>query len=368
MAIRAVFNPPGETSSVSLVIRPDNAQAAFRSGGTVCVSRLNLLDEGLAELCERTRVETGYLGEIHVNAYWSPAGMGLRPHFDARYIMNIQLEGEKRWMYQAQPAVQWPYRNASLSDDVIKYPDGAIDAWEKHGEPVSTDWVHQILAPGDILALPAGCGHAAEAAGESFSLNFHFNPVDVGNLVGKLLTGLSTSEPEWRHAPPLISPSPGDHGLINEHVRFIQNRFREAITQLERYVADRALLVDHLLAAQYSGQQYGVWSTLQDKVSEDVPFSDADSYSLAHPVSVIHHSDHEVTLFNGPDKVTLGGDLATLLVLALSSKRVQIRHAKEVLGKDMEFDNSVLALLNAGMIRVTRDSGSHSPKLPSTSD
>ena len=89
--------------------------------------------------------------ESQINVYATPPrAQGFSPHFDDHDVLVLQLRGTKTWhVHLSSPQVP-PER--------FRQRDRAVDP-AALGEP---EWIE--LAPGDILYLPRGTIHAAEAS------------------------------------------------------------------------------------------------------------------------------------------------------------------------------------------------------------
>lgn len=113
---------------------------------------------------------------MDARAYWSPPGCGFTMHFDARHALVFQLEGCKRWRVQIKAAVRRPPGNAVA--DLLKAKFVGEHCGEKELElavPLVEEMESATLRPGDLMLLPAGCWHDAEAVTASLALNLSFS-------------------------------------------------------------------------------------------------------------------------------------------------------------------------------------------------
>jgi ribosomal protein L16 Arg81 hydroxylase len=189
-------------------IDPDAVEAAVASGHTVCVTDLSAGSPELAWLAASARRELGTIGEARLNAFLSSPGSGAQLHIDARVTTSLQVSGRKRWWYGAAPAVAWPRSNAQLLADgtpVWMFPWAGGENWERLDPPRPATLHEVVLGPGDLLCLPAGTWHAAQAIERCLALNLSFSPPDVPGLVQRLLERCLTGDERWRGALP---PSP----------------------------------------------------------------------------------------------------------------------------------------------------------------
>lgn len=235
---RAVFDGKGGSGTDPQVqlVSGDAARAAFKGGATVCIDRVESLVPKLDALCRSTALALGYPGDIGVHAYWSPDRAGFRPHFDARIATTLQIQGTKTWRFGRAPLINWPRDNAIVADGEVRYgaTTGLRADWELSAPPaLLADQDEVTLRPGDFFCVPAGAVHAAEATESSLALNLHFNPVDVGEYLGRVLTQALGDNADWRGLAPLF-----EGGVSRpEAARALAARMREAVDTLEHWLA-----------------------------------------------------------------------------------------------------------------------------------
>jgi ribosomal protein L16 Arg81 hydroxylase len=163
-------------------IRPDDAKDMYEAGATLCVSGLERSHAGLLSLANNLKQALGFLGEIDVKAYFSPCGSGFSAHYDPRGVTTLQISGQKRWRFTSLPAVEFPLVNSDYP-----LPDLLDELTTR------TDVQNVILHPGDLLYLPPGVIHWAEAGQSSLALNMSFEYVGANAaqmLCGDLLRSL----------------------------------------------------------------------------------------------------------------------------------------------------------------------------------
>lgn len=265
---KAVFDGRGgEGSDPRLFLEPKCLGEAFAAGATVCITWLDEVEPSLAALCQDTKLKLGYAGDVHMNAYWSPHGAGFRPHFDARIATTLQIEGTKRWRYVTRPSIAWPRKNAIARNERIIYQAQHVDpdSWECDFDLDATEWKEVVLHPGDVLCLPAGTLHAAEADGHSFALNLHFNPAPAGRFLGRMLDHALSSRSSWRCVPPLTGDAGVDAGPAGMSSNFLRERLTEAIQQLEAWREHPEKLLQHALADVSSHARWTSVPSLPEK-------------------------------------------------------------------------------------------------------
>ncbi|KNC47569.1 uncharacterized protein AMSG_02594 [Thecamonas trahens ATCC 50062] len=146
------------------------------------------------------------------NLYWSPAGSpGFETHFDVMDVLVVHIAGAKTWrVYQPQVALPLPGDKARP----------AFESLEVIGS--------FTLAPGDVLFLPRGFPHDAEATADGPSVHITFG-FDVYNhtwaalaapCVAPAAASILAASPLLRTTPTeLLPPSCVDGGLRDVQCR-----------------------------------------------------------------------------------------------------------------------------------------------------
>ena len=158
--IRCVF---GELRQAT--IGPADIKEMFEAGATICVTGIERAHRRLQDAARRIEREIGFLGRVDFRAYLSPPDTGFDFHYDARIATSLQIDGSKTWWYSTEAEVAYPTENSPRSD---------MTAVRRS---VSRHDIKKVtLRPGDLLCLPAGVWHKAEAgSGGSLALNMAFN-------------------------------------------------------------------------------------------------------------------------------------------------------------------------------------------------
>jgi len=204
-------------------VGPEDCRACFDQGMTICVTNLHLAMPRLRELARDTRRALALAGAVSVNAYLSPAGRGFGLHLDPQSVFILQVEGEKHWLYGAEPAAAFPPRGMDA------FPDSGREAFrQRHpeiplAEPGDTVWNRCLLRPGDALYLPPGTWHQGTAGDYSLALTLTCCTLEVSSLLGALLQGGLFTRDSWRRNLP--SGLAAGAGLSRE--RFIADRLDE---------------------------------------------------------------------------------------------------------------------------------------------
>lgn len=158
--VRAVFGGLKQAA-----IAPVGARDMLEVGATICATQVERADSILNEVVKALKRETGYTGFLSCNAYLSPEGAGFAPHYDPRTVTTLQIAGSKKWFYCPQPYEEYPQQNS---------PIPAPLSFKEHVASHGTEAI--VLSPGDLLCLPPGVIHWAEATGgQCLSLNLAFD-------------------------------------------------------------------------------------------------------------------------------------------------------------------------------------------------
>ncbi len=155
--------------SVLRVDRP-TLDDAFSLGGTVCISRIEEVVEEIALLCRAVKTSMPFLRDVTVNCYASPPGNGFSIHLDSQHTVILQALGSKRWRYGKQPLVEDPL-HCIFPQYSRTEKDPSFSDW-----PIENDLETKTLQPGDVLYLPPGTAHQAEAETESIALTLTLVP------------------------------------------------------------------------------------------------------------------------------------------------------------------------------------------------
>ncbi|MGZ2355779.1 cupin domain-containing protein [Streptomyces sp. 372A] len=126
----------------------------FADGATLVLQALQRTWAPVGDLTAALAAELGH--PVQANAYVTPPqNRGFDAHYDVHDVFVLQIEGAKRWIVH-RPVHPDPLRDQPWTDH-----RGAV-AEAAGGEP----HLDTVLGPGDVLYLPRGWLHAAEAQGE----------------------------------------------------------------------------------------------------------------------------------------------------------------------------------------------------------
>jgi len=172
-------------------IKPEQIEESLAEGKTVCASVVDPGNPALTAFLQRIRSQFAVAGRFFFNAYLSPNGGGFGLHLDHHPVSILQIEGKKRWWYSPEPALRQVVTNISFPEnrDVLKLP------WTTVERPREEDLYEVVLTPGDLLYLPKGTWHRAQAIGGSLGVTLALESMPPLELIqAALLPHLSSPE------------------------------------------------------------------------------------------------------------------------------------------------------------------------------
>jgi hypothetical protein len=183
---------PGWLSFVSGTVRPPSREqltrdgtldaaamyAAFAARQSLLLTKVHRLHAATGHLCRRLTADFRSAGvvlrkPIRANAYYTPPqSQGFAPHYDDHDVLVLQLHGQKLWRIHGE-AVKWPRR--PMQDAL---PDESLNPRPRE----------VTLAPGDVLYLPRGFVHEAQAQEtSSLHLTFSIDAATWGDVFQRLV-------------------------------------------------------------------------------------------------------------------------------------------------------------------------------------
>lgn len=134
--------------------------AAFLDGCSVVINHADLFSPWIAALCEDLQFSFPH---AYANTYLTPPGTQTVPaHADDRDVFVIQVVGRKAWRVYQRIPVPFPYPHEQVGKNGLEVPLTVLEG------PVMID---RILKPGDVLYMPRGYVHEAQALSDQSS--FH---------------------------------------------------------------------------------------------------------------------------------------------------------------------------------------------------
>ncbi|HEX2254498.1 MAG TPA: cupin domain-containing protein [Thermoanaerobaculia bacterium] len=198
--------------------------AEHRAGATVVFQALHRSYRPLALLCRD--LERRFAHRFQANVYLTPPGeRGLGIHFDRHDVFVLQVHGSKNWTIW-DAALDLPSRSH-------RFDARATDP----GEPI-----HRVtLRSGDLLYLPRGYPHRAEARDEP-SVHVALGVVTTTwvDVFAKALTGLAEDPAFRRSLPAGTLADPAGWSTLEDDFRALCRRFADT--------AELAPILDRLAA------------------------------------------------------------------------------------------------------------------------
>lgn len=182
----------GAGAEVADQVADDKVLQLFADGSTLVLQGLHRIWPPVVDFAGRLAVELGH--PTQVNGYVTPPqSRGFSPHYDVHDVFVMQVAGAKRWVIHA-PVHEHPLRDQPWTDR-----REAVAAHARDGAPV----IDTVLEPGDVLYLPRGYLHAAEAlGGVSAHLTVGIHTTTRHSLARALLA-LAADEPGLRESLPM---------------------------------------------------------------------------------------------------------------------------------------------------------------------
>ena len=143
-----------------------------RSGWTVLVQGVDLMDEGASALLQRFRfVPDARLDDLMVS--YATDGGGVGPHVDSYDVFLMQAMGRRRWRISRQR-------------DLRHVPDAPLRLLANFRPSAEF-----VLEPGDMLYLPPGVAHEGTALGECITYSIGFRAPTHQELLEPFLADFS---------------------------------------------------------------------------------------------------------------------------------------------------------------------------------
>ncbi len=186
---RDYTGPGGAGAEVADQALDERVLAGLADGATLVLQGLHRVWPPVGEFTRRLAAELGH--PTGANAYLTPPGdQGFRTHYDTHDVFVLQIAGSKRWWVHRptveDPLPSQPGRTEEITATTDKQP--VLDV---------------VLEPGDVLYLPRGWPHAAQARQDlTLHLTIGIFPVTRYALVEALLS-LAADDPALRASLPL---------------------------------------------------------------------------------------------------------------------------------------------------------------------
>lgn len=210
---------PWGTGQVAGLIDHARALALVRDGGTVALEQFHRMWPPVARLTRSAELALG--ASTQTNVYLTPAGhKGLVPHYDLQDVFVVQTAGTKRWWVH-EPHLPLPVAGQDCGPEGVA--PGAL-------------LLEVVLEPGDLLYLPRGFVHHAEALDRaSLHLSLSTVPTTWLDLLRELVEE-ARGDVRLRQAVPVDLHGP------NEATPALADRLRQILEDLAHHADSDALL------------------------------------------------------------------------------------------------------------------------------
>ena len=203
-------------------IQPEQVLEMLTGGKTVCASCIDPKDPILTDFLSRIAKSFAVAGNFFFNSYLSPDGGGFGLHLDHHPVFILQIEGQKRWWYSPEPGLKEVITNVSFprDRDVLRLP------WVTVAKPREQDLCEVVLNPGDVLYMPKGTWHRAQAIGGSLGLTLAMESVVPLELIQSALLP-HINKVEFRSQVPGYCSRSAQDGMPPELERTLEAALRE---------------------------------------------------------------------------------------------------------------------------------------------
>ena len=187
--------PGGVGASVGDQVIDNRIMELFASGHTIVLQALHRFWPPLIEFAGALSADLAH--PVQINAYITPKqSQGFSAHYDVHDVFVLQIAGSKRWV------IHDPVHPDPLPNQPWTRYRSAVESCA--AEDPSAD---HVLEEGDVLYLPRGFIHSAEAlGGVSIHLTIGIHSHTRHDLVRSLLE-LAEEDPRLRRSLPLGSTS-----------------------------------------------------------------------------------------------------------------------------------------------------------------
>lgn len=204
-------SPAGVGATISDQLDDTALWRQFADGATLVLQALHRTWEPVLDFSSRLSTELGH--PVQANAYITPPqNRGFDDHYDVHDVFVLQIEGTKRWIIH-EPVHTDPLRDQPWTDR------RSIVAEAAKGEA----YIDTVLEQGDVLYLPRGWLHAAEAQGQvsiHLTLGIHsWTRYALAEQLAQAALSALRDDPDMRRSLPLGVEGPnGEIDVVREHL------------------------------------------------------------------------------------------------------------------------------------------------------
>ncbi|MFF2775902.1 cupin domain-containing protein [Streptomyces sp. NPDC058052] len=212
-------SPGGVGASVPDQLDDTALWRSLADGSTLVLQALQRTWQPITDFVARLGTELGH--PVQANAYVTPPqNRGFDDHYDVHDVFVLQVTGTKRWM------VHEPVHPAPLRDQPWTAHRAAVAEAARSEARIDT-----VLEPGDVLYLPRGWLHAAEALGTvsiHLTLGIHtWTRHALAQQLAESALSLLREDVEMRESLALGVDGPGDE------VDFVRRRLVAALAEAD---------------------------------------------------------------------------------------------------------------------------------------
>lgn len=237
---RSYTRPGGVGATIGDQVDSVRVLRALAAGTTIVLQGLHRTWPPLRDFTAALADELRH--PVQVNGYITPArAQGFDAHYDTHDVFVVQVAGTKRWRIH-RPVLESPLESQPWTD-----------RREEVAKAATAEPVHDIeLAPGDVLYLPRGWIHSAEANAEtSLHLTFGVHPFTRIDVLRAVLAELE-QDPSYRSSLPLGDPKAFDVDLADlaaVDMAAVSDRLRQRWLQASRPLPVRPIETESALAS-----------------------------------------------------------------------------------------------------------------------
>ncbi|MFI5806806.1 cupin domain-containing protein [Streptomyces sp. NPDC051561] len=194
---------------------------SFADGATLVLQALQRTWAPVTDFASRLGTELGH--PVQANAYVTPPqNRGFDAHYDVHDVFVLQIAGTKRWVVH-EPVHPDPLRDQPWTEHRAAVTEAA------QGEPR----IDTLLEPGDVLYLPRGWLHAAEAQGAvsvHLTLGIHNGTRHaLAEQLAQAALELLRDDPAMRASLPLGVDTPDPEGDL----AYVRERLTAALAEAD---------------------------------------------------------------------------------------------------------------------------------------
>lgn len=212
-------SPAGVGATISDQLDDTQLWRKFADGATLVLQALHRTWDPVSSFSTQLSTELGH--PVQANAYITPPqNRGFDDHYDVHDVFVLQIEGTKRWIIH-EPVHVDPLRSQPWTDRRSAVAEAA------QGKP----YIDTVLEPGDVLYLPRGWLHAAEAQGKvsiHLTLGVHsWTRHALAEHLAQAALAALCDDPEVRRSLPLGVGEP------EEEIAAVRERLAAAVLEAD---------------------------------------------------------------------------------------------------------------------------------------